>query len=188
MTQHTRQSVYELIASQVESDLPDIVLEALHKFNRKPITTRIADHMNSLEPSIGGERWRLVRHYGWTSLETDSYRRTDTKQGISLMLARTESSVPLDLAWVEKENGAYFDARRVRNLARTEILNTPYRLDKISATMNETESAIHALRAAVVDLEFACYAADIYAVKRACGLADADSRPLLNPQFKVRDK
>src|SRR5687767_1157643 len=112
MRHHTRQSVSDLIQSRWESDLPDKVLDALRPLEGKAITTRLLDRLPGRK-----ENWRLERHYGWTSLQTKGYGRDWVKEDESLdiMLVRSEASMPLDLAWVEENNPAYFKGRRERN-------------------------------------------------------------------------
>jgi hypothetical protein len=191
MKVHTRQTVHDLIQSQWESDLPDRVLVALAKFHGKNITTRIETHLNTDMP---GHEWRIFKHYGWTSLQNEAYWRhdgKDRKDGIDLMLVRSEASVPLDLTWVERENAAYFDARKTRNHARMEAMNTRGTLDALALAMNNAERAIELLTDAKNRLDdLTKYGEtlnpDRYTFQRACGLTDVDGRDYGDRQFKGR--
>lgn len=177
---HTRESVRRLIAGRMESDAPDLVLEALKAhFDSKLITTRIPSKLNALTIA-GFTDWRLSRHYGWTSLETLSYRATGAHKGMSLILARSESAVSLDTAWVEKENAGYFEARRERNRMRTEAINSASYLDALTAAMNQVEHAITLMTGAKLRLDGLLQDAgrvtipDSHEIERACGLTDSD--------------
>src|SRR5215475_2256925 len=93
--EHTARTLSALIQSRWEIDLPEKVLDSLRPLNGKAITTRLLDKMPG-----GKEKWYLIRHYGWTSLRNNSYRIGDYENGMEIMLARSETSVPLDVAWV----------------------------------------------------------------------------------------
>lgn len=138
MAKHTRQSVADLIQERWESDLPDRVIEALRPFNGKAITTRLLDKLPG-----GRDEWRLHRNYGWTELSNMPYIRSQgsARDGVRLILARTEASVPLDLPAVEVDNVAYFAARRERNHARMEARNNAELLDDMAAVLNRIECA-----------------------------------------------
>lgn len=178
MITHTRESVRLLIESRIESDMPDRVLASLKKFDGKPITMRIEKHMNAVEPTSSGLRWRLMRHYGWTSLKTlyvSSAALVDGRYNVDLMLARSEGAVPLDLAWVEKENGGYFEARRERNRKRVETINSFGTLNALALAMNDAEAAM--VRYADVKSRYTDLARglpDDYELQKACGLMDPD--------------
>ncbi len=175
---HTFQTVHDLIQSQYESDLPDRVLQALRPFDGKDITTRILAKM----PALPGVTWRLKRNYGWTTLETSTYCTPEgyaNKTSLSLMLVRTEASVPLDTAWVERENPAYFSARVERNHARMEAMNTKPTLDACADAMNRVQAAIAETRAAMASLaaltEYgSTLYPDHYDIERACGAFTVD--------------
>lgn len=190
MEKHTRDSVSELIFANWESDLPDRVLEALRPLDGKPITTRILAKMPALPESDG---WRLRREYGMTHLQTLSYLRSDfrAKHAISLLLAHSEASVPLDCTYVVERNTAYFEARVRRNHARMEARNDRELLDVTAVVMNEIEIAIDRLhRVAEHFTKLTEYGTvldpDRYTLARACGLMDSDGRPFINPQYTTR--
>ncbi len=185
---HTRQSVHDLIQSRWESDLPDRVLQA--------ITTRIERALTNIfqtEDAGMFHTWRIIRHYGWTSLENDAYWKSSgsARDGISLMLVRSEASVPLDVAWVEANNQAYFEARRARNHARMEAMNTAGTLDAVALAMNNVERGIEALTDAQNRLDDLTKHGetldpDRFELQRACGLTDVDGRHWGDRQFKGR--
>lgn len=166
---HTRQSVSDFIQARWESDLPDQVLEALKPYQGKNITTRLLDVLPG-----GKGQWRMSRQYGWTELETINYIRTQGNEGTRLILARSESSVPLDLAFVEKENPAYYAGRRERNHARMEARNTAALLDKLAHVLNRVETARVLLDSAKADLDALTEHGEVfnperYALRKICG-------------------
>jgi len=159
MKKHTAKTIAAIITANLESDLPDRVIEALRPYDGKNITTRILD---ALPPLPNGATWRLVRHYGWTCLQTSTYCTPQgyaDKTSLDLILTRTEASVPLDLEYVtgiksgHEENPAYFSARRERNAARQQALNDPEMLKKAAAALNKYTAAIDALAAARAELD-----------------------------------
>lgn len=197
MKQHTRQSVHDLIQSRWESDLPDRVLQALRPHDGKPVTTRIEKTLANVFPTGDGKgtfhEWRIIRHYGWTSLQNTAYFSTHgcDRDGIDLTLVYSEASVPLDLAWTEAHNAAYFEARRARNHARMEAMNTAGTLDAVAAAMNAVEAAIEALTDAEHRLDDLTKHGetldpDRYELHRACGLTDVDGRHVGDRQYKGR--
>jgi hypothetical protein len=108
-------------------------------------------------------------------LDSRTYRSSQGNKGVHLILARSEASVPLDLAVVESENPAYFDARRKRNHARMEARNDGGRLDALAATMNRIESLQAQLDSAVSDFDAlteygTVFHQDMYTLRKACGL------------------
>jgi hypothetical protein len=170
----TRHTVSAIIAARQESDLPDRVLEALRPFAGKMVTTRIVDKMPG-----GRDVWRLRRQYGMTHLENDVYLSSQgsDENGVSLLLAYTESSFPLDLQFVEDRNTAYFAARKHRNHRRMEARNDGEALDRMAEALNRIQDARAALEAALQDFgELTAYDSvfdpDRYAFERACGLRD----------------
>ena len=184
----THHEVRELIQANWESDLPDRVLQALRAFDGKPITTRLESKM----PQIAGVEWRLIRHYGWTVIQSSTYGTPAGYQNgtsCELMLARSEASVPLDTAWVEQENTSYFSARRERNHARMEAMNTKETLDACAFAMNQVVDAVAAARQAIANLNaLSDYGTtlypDHYSIEKACGASDVDGRPLFNREYK----
>lgn len=162
MKKHTAKTIAAIIAANLESDLPDRVIEALRPYDGKNITTRILD---ALPPLPNGATWRLIRNYGWTCLQTSTYCTPQgyaDKTSMDLILTRTEASVPLDLAYVagenkEKnsygENCAYFSARRERNAARHQAMSDPEMLKKSATALNKYTAAIDALAAARAELD-----------------------------------
>lgn len=184
MITHTRESVRQLIESQVESDLPDRILEVLKPFHGKAITTRIEKAMNAA--NLGSVPWRIVRHYGWTSLQ--SQQKIDGRYSVDLTLVYSESSVPLDLAWVESHNLAYFDARRERNRRRIETINSSGTLSALALAMNDAEAAM--VRYADVKSRYADLAKDLpddYELQKACGLMDQECHDFGDRNYK-RDR
>jgi hypothetical protein len=132
---HTVDTLAALLATRQESDLPDQLLDALRPLQGKAITTRLLDQLPG-----GKAEWTLSREYGWTHLVSRVYYRTSGREGLRIMLARTEASVPLDLAWVETENGAYFGARRQRNADRLAARQDVDLLNSLAAALNQVAS------------------------------------------------
>lgn len=185
---HTFQTVHDLIQSRWEPDTADKAIDALRSSDGKPITTRLAAKLEG----IGGQSWRLRREYGMTALVSSDYDRGKFDTGIKLFLCHSEGSIPLDLTAVIKGNSAYFSARVERNHARMEAMNTRATLDAIAAAMNAAERAIEAIVVAqAVVAELTQYGTtlnpDSYAIEKACGLDDADGRPILNREYKTRE-
>ena len=185
----TAGAVRDIIAQTWESDLPDRVIEALRPFDGKNITTRI---LSALPALPNGATWRLRRQYGWTSLQTSTYC---TPQGyadgtsLDLILARSESSVPLDLNYVAGnvplggnsygENTAYFSARRERNAARLVAQNDGALCQKTADILNRYAAALAELAAARHDLdEITSYGPPLDPVKY-------DLRRLVDPHDKA---
>ena len=155
--------VSDIISKSMESDLPDRVIEALRPFDGKNITTRI---LSALPKLPNGAEWRLVRHYGWTCLQTTTYC---TPQGyadgtsLDLILARTESSVPLDLKYAAGEvaignnsygeNVAYFSARRERNAKRIEAKNDANLCKRAADVLNKYAEAVAKMEEARAELD-----------------------------------
>jgi hypothetical protein len=173
---HTRQSVSDLLQDRWESDLPDRILEALKPFHGKPITTRLLDKLPG-----GRDEWRMRREYGWTRIENMPYIRTHgrDRNGVSIILARSEASVPLDLAFVEQDNVAYYLGRRERNHARMEARNDAAKLDAMASVLNRIEALNAAREAVLKDFEqLAGYGEifnpDKYELERAAGLRDRE--------------
>jgi hypothetical protein len=168
---HTKESVSKLLASRWEDqDTPDKVLTALHCYEGKNITTRILDKLPG-----GKDKWRLRRQYGMTHLVTLDYLRSEGNQGISLLLAHTETSFPFDAADMVKRNPAYFDAAKDRNRRRMEARNDAAALDKMAFALNQVEDALAALTQAKDNLEalteyHSVFAPDKYEFERICGL------------------
>jgi len=159
----TAAAVRSMILKSMESDLPDRVIEALKPFDGKNITTRILSVLPALP---NGATWHLIRHYGWTCLQTSTYCQPQgyaDGTSLDLILARSESSVPLDLNYVagnvplgnnsHGENIAYFSARRERNAQRQAALDNPDLCAKTAAVMARYAAAISALEESSAELE-----------------------------------
>jgi len=167
---HTFNSVSELIRENWESEEPDKILQALRPMDGKQVTTRILDKLPG-----GKERWRLRRQYGMTHLEENSYWRTDGNHGISLLMAHTEASFPLNVNELEQKNAAYFSGRRERNHKRMEASHTRELLEKMADAMNKIERAKAALQAGMAEFDALTaygepFSQDQYELERACGI------------------
>jgi hypothetical protein len=171
---HTFNSVADLLQTHWESDLPDTVLDALRPFDGKPVTTRLLNKLPG-----GKDEWRLRREYGMTHLENNAYWRSSGNTGISLLLDWRTDAFLLNIANVEKNNTAYFSARKSRNHSRMEARNDKQLLDQMAATLNAVETAQKQLAAAKAQFEKltdygAPFAADKYELERVCGLRTKD--------------
>lgn len=169
---HTIHTLCEFIQSRWESDLPDKVIEALRPLQGKLITSRLLDRLPG-----GKDQWRMARNYGWTEIETVEYRQSHGNKGVRLILARSESSVPLDITIVESENPAYFAGRRERNHARMEARNTREKLEALAAVMNRIERLKRELDTARTEFDALTehgevFNPDRYALERVIGLRD----------------
>jgi hypothetical protein len=169
---HTPASVAALITKNIEPATAEEVLVALMPLDGQLITTRLLDRLPG-----GRVEWRLARHYGWTEIKNRAYISTggEHREGICLILARSEASVPLDVALVERENPAYYSGRRQRNALRLAALANAELLSRIALLMNEIEDS-NGIRAAQ-QRQFAAFVntgeplnPDQYDLERACGL------------------
>jgi len=168
---HTPTSLTTLIANHLEPDHADRVLAALKPLDGQLITTRLLDKLPG-----GRVEWRLTRDMGYTKVANRAYKH-HRAEGIELMLARSEGSVPLDVAWVERENPHQFAGRRERNALRAQAMANKEALAKLAAVMNELEDLQK--RVAAAKVTFAAYTGDNtpyrvvrYELERACGLRD----------------
>lgn len=171
---HTAESVAALIRQNVEPQTAEDVLDALQPLEGHDITTRILDRLPG-----GRVEWRLSRNLGWTELKNRAYISTggEKREGVCLIIARSERSVPLSVAFVERENPAYFAGRRERNRLRLAALRDPALLARLAALMNEIED-VNARHAALTQ-RFAGFVEhgqpfnpDKYDLERACGLRE----------------
>jgi len=175
---HTPESVAEEVADSMEPQTAEDVLEALKKCDGQAITTRLLDKLPG-----GRVEWRLSRQLGWTEIKNRAYVNSSgaSPQGICLMLARSEASVPLSVAWVERENPAYFAGRRERNALREKALADKQLLTRAAFLFNEIED-INAKRRAKTK-EFAVLVEHReplspvkYKLERVCGLREDDKK------------
>ena len=154
----TGSMVREIIGKNMESDLPDRVIEALRPYDGKNITTRMIEKLPALP---NGGKWYLIRHYGWTSLQTSTYGKSEGYAGgtsLDLILARSEASVPLDVDYVAGkkplgnnkygENCSYFSARVERNEARKKAMADVALLEATGEAMTNYKASIESLRVA----------------------------------------
>jgi hypothetical protein len=171
---HTAASVAALITQNIEPSTAEEVLDALRPLHGALITTKMLDKLPG-----GRVEWRLSRAYGWTEFKNRAYISSggDRREGVCLMVARSESSVPLDIEWVERENPAYFAGRRQRNAQRIQALANAELLARIAILMNEIEDTN--IRRALQHRQFAVFVdhgeplnPDRYELERACGLRE----------------
>jgi hypothetical protein len=173
-TTHTADTLAALIASRIEPDAAERVLTALTAANGQLITTRLLDKLPG-----GRVEWRMRREMGNTSIRNRAYlqSRGDSLDALDLTLASSESSVPLDVSWVEQQNSYYFAERRKRNADRAEAVQNRAMLGKLAIIMNEIVDLRHRLAVAktafvaFVDTGTPCYP-DRYELERACGLRE----------------
>jgi hypothetical protein len=167
---HTAGTLAALIERRREPDTADIVLAALRSHNGQLITTRLLDKLPG-----GRVEWRLARTMGWTEIVNGAYRKSqgNAPDGLRLIIARSEASVPLDVAWVERENPAYFAGRRERNALRDQALADPSLLTRLATVMNEIEDLRYKLTFAeqtFFELADGPAGPDRYELERACGM------------------
>lgn len=171
---HTATTLAALIAKDMEPQTAEEVLHALKPYDGQLITTRLLDKLPG-----GRVEWRLSRNYGWTEIRNRVYLSSggDRRDGVNLMLARSEASVPLSVSWVEKENPAYFAGRRERNALRARAIADRALLTRLATVMNEIEDWLHKLHfsreqfATFVAYGEPCSPAR-YDLERACGLRE----------------
>ena len=175
---HTAESVAAIIRQNIESEGAEAVLAILKKINGPLITTRLLDKLPG-----GRIEWRLSRALGWTELKNRLYINSKgaNREGICLILARTESSVPLSSDYVERENPAYFQGRRERNALRAKALADPDLLERLAKLFNKLEKVNK--ERAECRKEFQVFVAhgqpcapDQYDLERACGLREDRDR------------
>lgn len=169
MQTHTATSLARLIATSMEPEHAERVLAALRPLNGQPITTRLLDKLPG-----GRVEWRLTRDLGRTQIKNRASMRISA-EGIELTLAHSEACVPLDVAWVERENVGYFAARRQRNAARAQAIADSGMLGRVAFAMNEVQDLLQKLAFAKEQFETfiregePCYVVR-YDLERACGL------------------
>lgn len=135
--------IVDAIVNSMESDFPDKIRDILARFDGKNVTTRIQEAFRKELPEIEA---RILRHYGWTELQ---WLQPD-KERRSMMLVRSEASVPFSLAWFVKENPAYFEGRVERNKKRSALLENRDWLRSVAEAFNARREAAAALAAADV--------------------------------------
>lgn len=119
MKKVTAEQIRALVASRVESDAGDAVLEIFKRNQGKPLTKRL------LAKLPGGEDvWCITHSAGMTHIETREYRRSQGHRGMSLLAAYDTKNVVMDARFLEDRNPAYFSARRERNEKRAAITMT----------------------------------------------------------------
>ena len=154
---HSVSTVRATILAGMESNAPDQILKALAHLDGKNITSRF----DKLVPGF-----IILRRYGWTEFASEEYRRSGGNRGMRLLLAHTESSVPLSLAFVEKENPSYFAGRRERNAERIALLNDEARMQEIADALNAQEAAEAAVKLAEKRVEDAIPSSVRYAFRK----------------------
>jgi hypothetical protein len=171
ITPHTVESVAALIQANIEPQTAEAVLAALKPLEGQFITTRVLDKLPG-----GRVEWRMNRNLGWTEIKNRAYV-ANKRDGVCLILARSEASVPLDTAFIERENAQYFEQRRHRNQLRAQALANPALLTRVAFLMNEIEDLNH--KQALAKKQFAVFLShgeplspDQYELERACGLRD----------------
>jgi hypothetical protein len=169
---HTIESLTRLISKKVEPPLADAVLDALKRIEGQLITTRVLDKLPG-----GRVEWRLSRALGFTEIRNRSFMTSQgsSLDGICLKLAKSEASVPVDAAWIERENVNHYAGRRERNARRATALADTAMLSRLAQVMNDIEEITERLRVAKATLcDFTQEGTPLYPerydVERACGL------------------
>lgn len=132
----TADDVRKFVETSMEPTKAQDVLKWLNAYVGKPITTRLADAANKAFP---GEDFRIVRQYGMTHLENKTHRdlryrsnheddqaREMYRKSISLLLAHSESAVPLDARYLTDHNTCYTTGTDSRNALRAKSLSGDY--------------------------------------------------------------
>jgi len=132
----TPKQIAEIVARSMESDAAERVLEALRAIDGQPITPRLLDKLPG-----GRVEWRLSRALGWTEIKNRAYLSSGGKhrEAVQLLLAHSESVVPLSADFVERENKEYFKERRERNALREKALADPVQLERLAALFSELD-------------------------------------------------
>jgi hypothetical protein len=142
--------VQDLVASKMESDLPDEVMKTLRQYDGKQLTKRI------LPKLPGGEaEWTIRQIANMTNLENKAYRlgHGNDPQGVCLLIAYRTKNITIICSDIEKLNPAYFDARKARNAKRLEVIGDHDRCGEMAAILNDFEKARVLLEAAGERLE-----------------------------------
>ena len=112
----TAAQIQALVASRVESDAADAVLEIFKRDQGKPLTKRLLGKLPG-----GEDVWCITHVAGMTHVETREYRRTQGQKGICLLVAYDTKNVAMDAKFLEERNPAYFSARKERNEKRADV-------------------------------------------------------------------
>ena len=170
-TRHTVASVAALIAKNVEPEIAEEVLLALRPLDGQLITARMLDKLPG-----GRVEWRLSRTLGWTEIRNRANVR-NKRDGVMLLLARSDQSVPLSIQFVERENAEFLEGRRQRNALRAQALADVELLSRVASLMNEIEDLNQ--KHQTVKQQFAAFlesgeplSPDQYELERACGLRE----------------
>lgn len=140
---HTVATVRQVIKSRIESNEPDLFLEALKPMAGKPITIRLCDKMPG-----GSDRWRLRRQYGMTHLETRGYPG-DYKNEYSLLLFHSEQAEPLGTPEeIAERNACYYAGRVERNRKRAQAMQSDESCERLANCLNAYTKALTDLEAA----------------------------------------
>lgn len=167
-TEVTAEMIRKLVTDSIEPNKPLEVLDWLKGYVGKPITTRIEKAINEAFP---GEDFKLIRAYGMTQLENGVYRnlryspskqkdRNNWKGSMTILLAHSESAVPLQEVYLTEHNRQYTHGTPERNAERTACLEDTQRAKRLA-------KAINAYHAAAVELKEAMkpFSADRYHIE-----------------------
>lgn len=134
------ETIRALVASRIESDEPDAVLEVFRQNDGKPFTKRILAKLPG-----GAERWGIRHVANMTNLETKDYLRSDGGVGISLLVCYGTVNVPIDAKFLEERNPAYFAGRKERNAKRLTTMNDPLLCREMAQAVENVRTAQRAL-------------------------------------------
>lgn len=142
--QTTRQTVSaEQSLEQQQRQQAGAILAVLQQHNGKKLTRR-------LEPALtaaAGEPVRLVQQYGMTTLQSETYWRSDANGGVRLTLGYGDNMPVIDADAVEERNVAYFSAADARIAERETFLAGagPELVDAAAEALRQAQAAYKGL-------------------------------------------
>lgn len=142
--QTTRQTVSaEQALEQQQRQQAGAILAVLQQHNGKKLTRR-------LEPALSaaaGEPVTIVQQYGMTTLQTETYWRSDADGGVRLSLCNGDTLPVIDAEGVERRNLAYFAAADARIAEREEFLAGagPELVDAAAEALRQAQAAYKGL-------------------------------------------
>ena len=138
--QTTRQTVSaEQALEQQQRQQAGAILAVLQQHNGKKLTRR-------LEPALAaaaGEPVSIVQQYGMTTLQSETYWRSDANGGVRLTLGYGDNMPVIDADGVQERNIAYFSAADARIAERETFLAGagPELVDAAAEALRQAQAA-----------------------------------------------